>query len=445
MRIGGSNSRAALLVSLGVVVGALMFDMLFSRLTIYVGSDWALQQGVTVFGLILTASMGSQFVLLYQVKQKTRYVSEKSALFASIRRATFVTQSILVATFIALLVQMFLLGKYNAANLIAAVTISCGLAIALTGVISWRFFSWYKRSKDTILLFYGISTIILCIHSALTLSFVDIVLYNTPSWRSPFTLTTFTSFDSTTGPGIFVLAYTIFAVLSFLAMWLASAKLLRYHFKKVHGSIYWLAIGLPLVYFLGQFIVSSFKLLDPLFSINLGFYAPLTTLIFSISLPIGGLLFGIAFWLISRKLGMKSNQVRNFLVLLAFGFIMFFVSNQNFVISADYPPFGLISISFLGLSAFIILTGFYTTALSLSHDLKLRTSMRQEARKEISFLNSIGNAEMEIGIQAKVLSIVKKQSEALSNESGIDPTLNVEDAKEYLQQVITELRKELKA
>ena len=124
----------------------------------------------------------------------------------------------------------------------------------------------------------------------------------------------------------------------------------------------------------------------------------------------------------------------------------------------------------MGLSAYLILVGIYSSAISVSEDSILRQSIRTIAIKESSLLDSIGMAQMEQQIQRKVfpsirasllelvdnigtaqmeqeierrvLKVAKEQQDVLTEQSGIESSLTEDDMKEYLEQVIKEVKKE---
>ena len=100
------------------------------------------------------------------------------------------------------------------------------------------------------------------------------------------------------------------------------------------------------------------------------------TLIFSISKPLGGVLFGVAFWIVAKNL--KDNKVKGYLILSAYGMTLLFASNQpTSLILAPYPPFGLVTICFIGLASYLLYLGIYSSALSVSEDSRLRQTIRK--------------------------------------------------------------------
>jgi hypothetical protein len=51
-------------------------------------------------------------------------------------------------------------------------------------------------------------------------------------------------------------------------------------------------------------------------------------------------------------------DVRNYMLITAFGFALYFNAAQATVIKAGHPPFSLFNVSFMGLSSFLIFLGF---------------------------------------------------------------------------------------
>ena len=112
------------------------------------------------------------------------------------------------------------------------------------------------------------------------------------------------------------------------------------------------------------------------------------------------------------------------------------------LLASTFPQFGLATTSFVGLSSYLLLVGIYSSAISVSVDSKLRESIRQFAISEPKLLDSIGTAHMEQEIQRRVLVITKQNQDRMAEETGIQSSLTDEDVKEYLEQVIEEVKKE---
>ena len=120
--------------------------------------------------------------------------------------------------------------------------------------------------------------------------------------------------------------------------------------------------------------------------------------------------------------------------------ILLFSSNQaSGLVLAPYPPFGLATVSFFGLASYLIFLGIYSSAISVPEDPSLRQTIRSIA-PESRLLDSIGTAQMEQEIQARVIAFTKRNQDKMVEETGIESSLTEEDVKEYLEEVILEVK-----
>jgi hypothetical protein len=238
---------------------------------------------------------------------------------------------------------------------------------------------------------------------------------------------------------VFSSAYALTAILLFVLTWIATALLLRHYSRKLGQIKYWVLVSIPLVYFLSQFqplflfTFTEFRLSDPVL------FGIVYTLLFSVSKPLGGVLFGVAFWMVARRL--KDNKVKGYLIISAYGMTLLFASNQpTALILVPYPPFGLVTICFMGLASYLLYLGIYSSAVSVSEDSRLRQNIRKIALKESQhFLDAIGTAEMEQEIQRKVLRFSENTKALMEDETGISTSIDEDDIKRYLDEILVEL------
>jgi hypothetical protein len=170
------------------------------------------------------------------------------------------------------------------------------------------------------------------------------------------------------------------------------------------------------------------------------FYGTLFTIIFTLTKPIGGIIFGIAFWTMARKIS-KDNLVRSYVIICACGFMLLFTSNQAVILTfAFYPPFGLATVSFVGISSYMILVGIYYSALSVSQDTEIRREIRRLAIKESKLLDIMGMAQMENEIRRRVLQIITSNKSIMEEDAGIDSSLSEAEIAQHLETVLTEIR-----
>ena len=142
----------------------------------------------------------------------------------------------------------------------------------------------------------------------------------------------------------------------------------------------------PLVFFLGQLVVSVLNIFIPIASGSVEgqtsflFYY---SIIFTLGSVIGGILFGLPFWIVARNVGKyegkDKEKLMNYLNICGYGMALFFASGSVTILQTPYPPFGLVTVSLIGMSSYLILVGLYYSAISVSQDIRLRKSIRQFA------------------------------------------------------------------
>lgn len=160
-------------------------------------------------------------------------------------------------------------------------------------------------------------------------------------------------------------------------------------------------------------------------------------IIFIATEPAGGILFGLAFR--SASGAIKKDSVKDYAIISSVGIILLFSSNQvTSLVSLPYPPAGLVSVSFLSLSCYLILVGIYSSALSIARDSALRQSIKKSVQKDFELFHTIGSSEMEQAIFRRTKKIIKETNveQYLPTESfSVD-----EDIKSYVKEVIKEVK-----
>jgi hypothetical protein len=239
--------------------------------------------------------------------------------------------------------------------------------------------------------------------------------------------------------------YRIFSFLSFFSIWITTAILMiNYREKPTNAIVYWILLSIPLVYFLVTYfyqyilgnILISYLAIDPVtVSIILGAFLAL-------SKPIGGLVFGVAFWKISRIISYE-RTIRTYMVISGFGIFLVFAANQAVAqIISPYPPFGLASITVLNIAAFLMLLGIYNSAALVSANHNLRKLIRKQAL-ESKLLDLIGQAEMDNEIRKTVKKITQKK-DTLEMYKEVELEFDERELEKYIDSVIRETKKEHK-
>lgn len=158
--------------------------------------------------------------------------------------------------------------------------------------------------------------------------------------------------------------------------------------------------------------------------------------------PIGGTLFGMAFWIVGRSVNDKN--ISDYMKISALGIILLSISNQNAgLYLLPYPPFGLPTITFVGISSYMLFVGLYYSAISISLNAELRKSIEKFVEQEFSFVSKLGMSQMEYDIQTRVKTITRKSARTLEENSGVQVSLESEEIDSYISLVIKEKEKML--
>jgi len=425
--------RLTFFMSLGVII-TLIIDSSLSRISDIIPTSSVLNTNLALFVIISLVCGAGQFLFLRMVSGRTTRIDAKKDYHNLLRRIIVATQFALIAVVVLIILQLTTTSQYPVAALMLILTISYSLGTFIVSLLSKHFFSWYRIEREPLLLVYGIATICLAVHLAFTLSLIDFILADLPGTvRTQFSTPPYMppgSLKDTLGT-----IYVITSIVSFISMWIATTLLLYSHAQKLGKWKYWIVVSLPVVYFLSQFPAFFFQIFNPLISADPFFYVTFLTLIFSISKPAGGVLFGIGFWSVARTI--RGSEVREYLLISSYGLVLLFCAEQGFaLINGGYPPFGLNTILFLGLSTYLVFNGIFYSAMSVSQDSKLRREIKHVAN-ESKILDQMGSAQFEQQVRNKWTAIAKFQNDMVQ-KTGIESSYAEKEALEYLEKLLKE-------
>jgi hypothetical protein len=359
----------------------------------------------------------------------------------SLHKLTAISRYLLSFIIGMIIFEMLFTTRYNVYILASATWISYTTGIFIMSLLASQFLSWFKSNKHVVVLFYGLSSAAIATNLCFILAFVTAMLMNTSAYSEPHIA--YISPFINLGPleNVLTYGYQASSIASFMIWWVGTVFILQHYSQKRGRKRSWIILSLPLFYFLIQFqplflnIFSTFLEAEPIL------FSTLYTLAFTLSKPIGGILFSLVFLSIAKKLG-DNDQVKKYIIISAFGLVLVFVSNQaTALVSTPYPPFGLATISSLGLGSYLVLVGIYSSALSVAQDSNLRKTIRQYTLNEARLLDNIGTAVMEKELQRRVIKITKQQRDVLTQQTGIESTFTDDDAKNYLHEVMKEIQK----
>ena len=394
--------------------------------------------GIILFIIISAGYLGGQFFLFKFIRTHSNTIKSRSNMIAKSLTAVTIIQYSLACNLIILIIQVLVFSQYSTLSLIYVSFVSNISTAILFTIFSFRFISWFKEKKQSLgVLLYSLSFLILAISQVIAGLGDTYLLSQKDQIISPASKVQFNDFSEGSFFNEFYDYYAYLDYASFLLTLFASALLLYHYSKKTNRPKMVFIIFLPVLSYSSS-ILDSLNIYDTDTSADLFTYYIFASLIRTLS----GILFAISFWFVAKRL--PQSPIKTFLKITAYGFILLYVSNHVSVIVAPYPPFGMVSLSLLSLSSYYLLFGLYSSALSLSQDITLRTHLRSIARNDNNLLSSIGTAQMETEVKraiGELKDVADEHEKELAEKTGIETPIAKNEVEDYLKQVIEEVSK----
>jgi hypothetical protein len=443
-RLGGKK----LLLLMSIVVITFFVDSQIGYIADFIPDRLATNEGSALFiGIAVVFAVASVLILEY-VKAISKESRARALYLHITHMGVTVAQYVLIAIIAFVITQIIITAQYNTVSLAVALSISYGLWIITLGLLSRAFFSWIRSSRrsgnattaskrNVMVLILALSMVAYVVNGVTGLAYHFAILQQQLEVVTSVDVAFFPEFDPESLASQIDTVYQISGNVAYVLTWIGSVLLLRPYIHRIGKIKFYAIMGSAMVYYLISF---------PLFV--LGYTVPAgetdtdvmnNILIVGISSIFSGIIFGVAFLSVARTL-QKGSALRDFMILAAYGLLLFYVAGSAQVSQAAYPPFGFASVAFTGLSCYLIYTGLYSSAISVSQDLTLRQSIRQSVKEQSKFLDSMGTAQMENELQNRVLTTAKKASDSMEEESGIESSMTEDDMKDYMDIVMNELK-----
>lgn len=470
-----ANRRVSIATAI-VIITLIIIDLLATRQILFFDNTW--QTIIFILTIVIAYGIGSLILLIYVRKIRSVELVEKRSHFMNILYfGVAVVQFSLLAILISIIVgnsiscpnyvSLCMATRPLATSINAIASIGAGIIL---GVISFKFFSWFKLSdRNVMVLLYGLAAASLAM--SITIDAADKILLQqvieerSPRGAIPESSWIYKSFDKYQGQVQYKVVnpetttqyvvpdsmktfhkFLVYLVSNppYIFTWAATFILLRQFYLSNYGlgskfpTKYWILLSVPLVlYVIGSgLIVSLPPAEDP--------YRYLFRIIFRGGTIGSSILFGISFFIITRKVtevGMRKRnilsveRIKDYLTISAIGIVMIGIANEA---SALQQTFGAAAHGFVLLSSFMFSIGLYYSAISISQDNSLRKLIRKST---IQLLDNIGTAQMTEEFITRISKLVLKKQQTLEDEAGIYSEINEENLKEDLELILEEHRK----
>ncbi|HEY6884443.1 MAG TPA: HAMP domain-containing sensor histidine kinase [Nitrososphaeraceae archaeon] len=454
------TNRKISIATAAVIIILVVLDLLTTRQILYFNNT------LEIFLFILTVGIGygiGSWILLGFTKNTTKDLTEKSRLIRVMHVAVTLIQYSLLGILLYILYNnlTYCYGYFSLCDGTGFLTTSLYAIASITatiimGILSFKFFSWYRlNNRNFIVLFYGLAAAALAISISGDafdkLLLAQIVQEKSPSGAIPQSSFIYKTFEKYHGeieykvvnPHITTLYVVPTPKLDlynqiiywtsdapYILTWAGTALLLGYYYKRT-GKLdlkFWIIISVPLIlYLVGSGLIFSLPADIP--------YRFYFRLVFRAGTIGSSVLFGLAFYIISRYL--TTTKVKDYLTISAIGIIMIGIANE---ISALQQTYGVAAHSLVLLASYLFTIGLYSSAISLSQDSSLRQSIRKSAIEVSKLVEVLGAPKIEQEIERRVLNVVSEQRQVLREQSGVDSSLTEHDVKQYLGNVLKEIK-----
>jgi hypothetical protein len=433
-----------------VVIFLVSIDLLMSRQILpYTNNTEVIMFILTV---IIGYGIGS-WILLGYTKRVSKEIRAKSSFINSMHRTVTIIQFSLFA------ILLFVLFS-NTTGFLSPLVFAASSATAcfILGVISFKFFSWYKLSnnKNLTVLLYGLAAVTLAISIAedvgTKLLMIQVIQEKSPPGAVTQSIFVYkpskkynadieykvinphiTTLYLLPNSNLVVYNYlnSIVLPIAFVFRWFGSIALLRSFYHRI-GKLpisFWIVLSLPLLlYLVGK--IPGFTSGESMTGVAEP-YRYFFRILYRGGTIAGNILFGLAFFIVARSV--NSLKVKDYLIITGLGFTLVGISLST---SALQQTYGIAAHSLVLLSSYLFSIGLYVSALSVSQDSSLRKSIRTS--KE-DLLYNIGSAEMGQQIENTVRKVIQNQQKELEQQTGgFSHKVGEDDMKEYMQLVIEE-------
>jgi hypothetical protein len=425
----------------GIVVIILIFDGIVTNLPFYdLQSRQALAFQLFFVIEVLICALCQIFYL--QIIKRKYDINPPVGHFRKYTNITYrlvsVAQYLIIGILLIALLEIEFLSQYHTILLSISILLSLLLSIGVSGLLAFSLLRWIRHEGDYLIITFTAAAILISINSMSIAIFVLSEFQGKPLLIDP---SFFYSNYQVVHSDLHELQSNL-SLASFVSLWISSTLLLRRQKRKWGALKFYVIISLPLLYYLGimQLLLSSILVQHHILSSLQTYTFNVINSIFT--RPVGGVLFGVAFWMVGRSVSDKG--ISDYMKLSAIGIMLLSISNQDAgIYLLPYPPFGLPTITFVGISTYMLFVGIYYSSVSMSMNTELRKTIESTVEEQFRFVSKIGRSQMEREIESRVKGVTKKSARILEEDSGIQVQLEDMDVEGYVKFVLKEKEKML--
>ena len=333
------------------------------------------------FGISIVYAFG-QYFIMGMVKSKNKEKEIRKNQFNTLERILTIVQYILLAILVLVNLQIILNAQYSIVLLELGVAISYGFAVIVMGLLLYSLFSWFRVNRSIVVLLYGLAAFMISIYIISVAIIFTISLQEKPVVTTPQSEIVFSAVLPGTIIDVLNSLQTYSSITFFFLIWGGTILLLGENIHRIGKIKFWVLMSSPMIawtiFFLLFYQVVNIALpvgYDPIMDIVV------PVLLLSSSQIAALILIGANFRSMAKAI--RIPIIKDYMMITAYGFILFFAATSATISAAGYPPFGLVNVLLLGPFSFLILNGLYRSAICVAEDTKLRQSIKTLALRGI--------------------------------------------------------------
>lgn len=347
-------------------------------------------------------------------------------------------QLLVISLMLFLLTDILVFTKYHVLEILIILSLSYITGLYFLLLTAFKFIKWYKQKINHLFLLYFILFVLYSLNLTISFLLINLETLDHPKEKREIPIHLFYSNlfgERTALEKDLNIIYNIFGSVIFILIWIVTMLLLKSNSIRLGKIQYWILISLPLLSFFSIFqykgdVIQNFFHLPNNFQYQAN-YIFITSLIEHIY----AIMFGIYFFMVYRKV--VNQIIKKYLIFMIVGIVFLFSSHEIYAIKLlFFPPFGIITLSYIGISSFLVYYGLLGLAMSLSRNRDLSQEIYKLIKKDPLMLDITFSQEIE--------NIIREKINTLPNNLTYEVDKEDEITKKELDNIMEFMKTELK-
>lgn len=377
-------------------------------------------------------------LLLYPRQNYITKGPKKLVMFKVFYLMTVISQFAISVGLLFIITELLAFSSYHTATMTAIIYLSHISSITCLAFLTHVFIRWYNTNRNYLFLIYGCGFAILILSIVISLLFLSFELSYYEDIIKVRSIKRQVSDSSIPTVNLVPLIklYDYMSIASFVSIFIPTVMLMKSYSKKLGKILYWTLVIIPLLYFLFPFLANELDIFEKTQLEQGNQFSLIYTIFISPYKQVGGILFGLVFLTTAMKV--RRENLRKLMMIASTGMTLLFGSivlhGMTYIVT---PPFGLITLSVMGLGSYMLLMGLLISSKEIANDALIRHELHQIAEEQLHLIRNLGQTELERVMLKKCKPIIDKLVTVEENQQVL---FDEEHYKKMIKEVLTELK-----